>query len=319
MFEGILVSFLLALVSEFLSWFIPVPIDAIIYAIVIGLILGNVIKVPSTYQRGINFSAKRLLPLAVALMGMRLSLGQLGQVSLRGIDDAVIAVVVGIVIAWLLNKIIKLDSKSSTLIGFGTAFCGSSAIMAMSPLLESDTHQIGLSIATINLYGTIAMFVFPALAHLFGMHAVAYGIWSGAAIQSVPQVIAAGYVYGNLAGQTAITVKLIRVFLLAPALVLVSIIQSRRMQHQVDTRKPWYRYIPLMIVGFIVMATLNSLGWLNAIRSELIFISDFLIVMTLAAIGFNTQFRSLVAGGHKALLQGFLVMLAVAAATYFIA
>ena len=319
MFKGLLFAIFLAVLAELLTHFIPGPIDAVVYAIVLGLLVGNLLPLPTSFQSGIKFSAKKLLPYAVVLLGLRLSFSQLADVSLHGIEAAVASIIVGLLAVWIFNRFIKLKNKTAWLIGFGTAVCGSSAIMAVSPLLEADESAVSLSISVVNLYGTFAIFIFPVLGHLLHMTAISYGIWAGASIQAVPQVLAAGYAFGAVAGQTAITVKLIRVFLLAPMLVIVSVVQGRRLKHEVETRKAWYRYIPPMIIGFVIMIVLNSFGWLNAVKPELNFICDFLIVITLVAMGLTTSFKVLMQGGHRALLLGLLAMLLVMAATYFCA
>jgi uncharacterized integral membrane protein (TIGR00698 family) len=297
------------------------PIEPLVIALLLGIIIANIVHMPDILTAGIKFSAKKLLPLAVVLMGARLNLRQLLKVSVEGIIISVICVLVTLIFTYYIARWLKLERKLTILIGIGTAICGSSAIVAIAPIIKAKQNEIILAIATVSLLGTIAIFAFPLLGHALHLNQMKFGIWAGASIQAVPQVVAAGFSYGAYAGKIATTVKLIRVLLLIPVMFILTIV-TKRNDPENNKSGAWYHYVPPMVIGFIIIVTLNSFGVFSSFNLAsitwnpgdwLTHTSDFLIITTMAGVGLSTNIRDLFKGGIKVLLVGFIVMLLLSA------
>lgn len=325
---GVLFVLLISLLSEGISRLpvppftiqgpSPHPIEPLMIAILLGLLIGNALHLSTRLIPGIIFSAKRLLPIAIVLLGARLDLAQLWQASTLSLLINVMCVLVALALAFVLARLLKLTREPALLIGIGTAICGSSAIVACAPVINAKQHHLSISIATVNLYGTLAIFLFPIFGHALHLTDHQFGVWVGASVQAVPQVIASGFAYSVAAGNMATIVKLVRVILLAPMLLVLGLLQRKHQPTHIHT--PWYQLIPPMVIGFVIMVLLNTtgilgpwhLGGLSIYPAKgFVFMSDFLIVMTMAAIGLTTTLRHLADGGVRAIAMGGLTMLGV--------
>ena len=167
----------------------------------------------------------------------------------------------------------------------------------------------------INLFGTLAIFIFPLLGHWLHLSDLQYGIFAGTSIQAVPQVVAGGFAFSAAAGRIAVVVKLVRVVLLAPVMVLLALTQ--RNNHSQQTRR-WYHYVPPMVIGFLIVVAINAVGLLKSITINhhvidikywLAELSTFLIIITMSAIGLMTNIKQLISAGPKAMNLALLSML----------
>ena len=194
-------------------------------------------------------------------MGAKLDFGYVVEVSQRALWISILCVIV----AYTLTKLcvrLGVGQKLGILIGIGTAICGGTAIVNPAPSIEADDSDTAFAITTITIFGLIAIFIFPPLGHLLGLTQSEFGAWSGIAIQATPQVMAAGFAYGQEAGEVAVIVKLVRVLLLAPMLLWLGIWYARqkraRQEAYVARRTPLSTLFPPFILGFITLAIANS-------------------------------------------------------------
>ena len=242
------------------------PLEAVMIALIIGVIFSAVFKLPKKFEPGIKFSSKQCLNLSVILLGAKLSIDSILQESYKVIIIIIICVFVSFLVTILFCKLMKINSKLAILIGVGTSVCGSSAIAVAAPVIEADSHEVGLSIAVINILGLIAIFAFPALSVYFALSYNNAGIWMGLSIQAVAQTVAAGFSYNNIVGGVAVIVKLARVLLLAPMIILISIWFKKKKSayHNSDVnplrKNILFTYIPPFILLFILLMIINSLG-----------------------------------------------------------
>jgi len=222
----------------------------------------------------------------------------------------VACVLVALCLTYGLCRVVKIDKKLGLLIGIGTAICGGSAIVVAAPIIGAAEHETALSITVITLFGLLAIFLYPVIGHLLHMNQWAFGVWAGTAIQAVPQVVATGFIYGHKAGEISTIVKLVRVLLLAPVIMVISYIQSK--EKAIKTR--WTSFVPPFILGFLLLVIASSLGLfhdftIDAIRIQPIDLlsktSAFLITMAMAAIGLRADIKKLVSSGAKPLFVGF--------------
>jgi uncharacterized integral membrane protein (TIGR00698 family) len=294
------------------------PFEAIIIAMVFGLLIGNVWSVATSFQPGIQFSAKRLLNLAIILLGARLNLAAMMHLPSRVLMIIVLCTTSVFFVSLLFARFVRLQSSMSILIAIGSAICGSAAIAAAAPVIHADKDDIAVAITSINLLGLLAIFLFPLLGHFLHVSQTHFGIWVGASIQAVPQVVASGFAYGRVAGTVGTLVKLVRVLLLAPFILGLSLWASKHLkgiEHHAPKR--WQTYLPPFVVLFFVVIIVNSLGWLSptmiSIAREG---SNFLMAMALAAIGLNTRVKSLVTSGGKAVLVATFGAIVIATLSY---
>jgi len=304
------------------------PIEPVMLAIILGMVLSNLWTLPKVLHAGIKFSVKKLLPLGIVLLGARLDFAVMRRVGLAGLCLSVLETLVALGLLAVLVRVLKLPGKLGTLLGVGTAICGGTAIVATAPVIEAEDKDVVVSVATVTLLGLIAMFALPIIGHLLELSSKAFGIWAGLAIHQTPQVIAAGFAYSPTglpyspeAGETATIVKLARVCLLAPVVFVIGVIYARRKLTEtgVSERKKinYLRLFPMFVLGFLAMALLKTFALipdmtfhitdgalkagdhnvsLAALAEQ---ISRFCIVISMAGVGLETKFASMKQTGLK--------------------
>ena len=287
-------------------------LDNVIVALLLGMAIRRFGTVPTSWGHGIEVAAKALLPIAIVLMGVKLDLAVVQAISWHALVINVLCVLFSFFVTMAICKKLDIAKNTSTLIAIGTAICGGSAIVAAAPVIKASKTETSVSIATITLFGILAIFLYPTLGHIVRIDQTLFGLWAGTAIQAIPQVIAAGYAYGNAAGEVAVVVKLFRILLLAPFILGLSLSQHRQIGG--TGRPPWKTLVPPFILGFIVMMVLSSLGWIPHITiADTTFdlkyglgrLSSFLITVAMASIGLGTDLRGMMKANMRILAAGF--------------
>jgi len=306
---GLLITAILAGIAVWGAGY--VPLGAVALAIMLGILLGNTTPLPRYGTKGIALSEKHLLAWAIALMGVNLDFHVLQKLGLPAIALVVAALVVTIGSALLLARLFGFDRRFALLLGIGNGVCGSSAIVATEQVIGAPKEQVALSIAIVNFLGTIGIFLLPFLSvSLLHFSQIDSGILAGNTLQAVGQVVAAGFSIGETAGQTATLVKMTRILMLFPLLLILVLQASRSPKHteSIDLehiRKPTF---PLFIVGFVFFALLPTLGVLSPTAIHLISqTSHILLIMAMAAIGLKITFKTLLQSGQAALGIGALI------------
>ncbi|MGC6418339.1 MAG: YeiH family protein [Bradymonadia bacterium] len=303
------------------------PVDALLVAIVLGTLLRNTMPISNSLTPGIKYSVKTLLPFAIVLMGAKLDFGYVVEVSQRALWISILCVIVAYTLTVWLCVRLGVGQKLGILIGIGTAICGGTAIAVSAPSIEADDSDTAFAITTITIFGLIAIFIFPPLGHLLGLSQSEFGAWSGIAIQATPQVMAAGFAYGQEAGEVAVIVKLVRVLLLAPMLLWLGIWYARqkraRQEAYVARRTQLSTLFPPFILGFITLAIANSANllpdfsvhlketafWTEAtvplsMKTLVTQSSLFFVTMAMAGVGLGVHIKMLKRIGLKALYIG---------------
>jgi len=311
------------------------PIEPVMLAIILGMVLSNSWTLPKVLQPGIKFSVKKLLPVGIVLLGARLNFREMLKVGGEGLLLSVLETVVALVLLLLLTYLLKLPRKLGVLLGIGTAICGGTAIVATAPVIEAEDKDVAFSVATVTLLGLIGMFALPIIGHALALTPKAFGVWAGLAIHQTPQVIAAGFAYNTEAGQTATIVKLARVCLLAPVVFIVGLVYARHKLKStgVSERKHinYAHLFPMFVLGFLAMALMNTAGLLPKmtvhipesgvlspgdrqfnIATLLEQISRFCIVISMAGVGLETKFASMRQTGLKPFVASLIAVLIVA-------
>jgi len=277
--------------------------------------LDNTVNLSRLLDRGIQFCTNQLLPAAIILLGVRLNVQDILSISTNAILISFSCIVMTFALTVWLCRRVQINMQLALLIAVGTAICGSAAIIVTAPVIKAKANDTAISVTIINLFGLIAIFLFPFLGHLLAMPETAFGLWAGTSIQAVPQAIAASFAFGQHAGAVGTITKLMRVLFLAPMIIALSIWQARQNRNSETgllNSARWSSYVPPFIIGFIVVIIANSIGWLPDIKfthytfettNWLGWLSSFFLTMALASTGLKVDLFNLVRGGLKPLIM----------------
>lgn len=281
-------------------------VSAVAVAIVLGVLLRNLVGLPAACKAGVGFAVKRLLRIGIALLGAQLSLGQVLRTGATAVVVVAICIVLAILVVRFLSMRMGLSDRLGTLLGVGTSICGVTAIVATAPAIEAKQEETSMAVATITVFGLLAVVVYPLLGRLLGLSDVVFGTWAGTAVNDTSQVVATGLIYSERAGEVATVVKLTRNLFMAPVIVLLSSWYLRRGEGAgAKGRISWKNAVPGFVLGFVAMAILNSIGalppWaLPWIRNA----SAWLIVIALAGVGLETNLATLRTIGFRPFYAG---------------
>ena len=298
---------------------LPAVVSEVTIAILIGLVVG---RLPVARERtetlgpGLKFAAERLLRLGIVLLGAKLSVQQIAGIGLPAAAIIAVTMAAALTIVLALSRLAAVDSRLAVLLAVGASVCGNSAIVATAPVISARARDVAYAVTTVTLFGTIAVFVYPLLGHSFRFGDAVFGLWAGIAINDTSQVVAASSAYSPGAFEVATVVKLIRNTLMAPLLVAIAWIWSRRTGSSGDTRAGLRRSVPVFVLGFLALAALRSAGVIDAgLATTLETIARALILVALAAVGLNVRIEDLRSVGPRPLLIGLGAALAIGACT----
>jgi uncharacterized integral membrane protein (TIGR00698 family) len=305
--SGILITFLMALVSfqlSSLSFFKTYQLSPLVICIVLGMLIGNLFHrhIPTGCQPGIKFSQQKLLRLGVILYGFFITFQQIVAVGLEGlVTDTLIIATTFIGGTWIGMKLFGMERETAMLTAVGSSICGAAAILGAEPVVKSKSHQTAVAIATVVIFGTLGMFVYPIIFRVFHITAETMGIYTGATIHEVAQVVAAGNAMGQDIGATSVIVKLTRVMMLAPFLIILSFYLSKSDQQSEHDKARIV--IPWFAIFFVIAAGINSTHLLTAeIVSWLTKASVFFLSMAMGALGIDTNVNKIRGVGFKPVL-----------------
>lgn len=309
LFTGIALTALIGGLSLFLAT-LPVlkslGISPVTLAIILGMLLGNSVyaKIASHCNAGIVFAKGRLLRLGIILYGFNLTFQQITDVGTQAIVADVIILTSTFVLTWQLGRrLFNIDRKTVILIGAGASICGAAAVMATEPVVKAKAEKVTVAVATVVIFGTLSMFLYPIIYHFGGwrMPADVFGVYTGATVHEVAQVYAAGSSISQSVADIAVTTKMIRVMMLAPFLIVLSWWLSK--QQNIEGSDQKNIVIPWFAIGFIIVAAFNSLEVLpSALVTGLRFTDTLLLTMAMAALGVTTHTAVIKQAGINPLL-----------------
>jgi uncharacterized integral membrane protein (TIGR00698 family) len=280
-------------------------VSALTLAIVIGIALGNTVfpKIAPMSADGVEFSKAKLLRLGIILYGFRITFQQIGDIGWAGILIDVLIILTTFTLAVQLGtRVFGLDRQTAMLIGAGSSICGAAAVMATEPVVRGQAHKVSVAVATVVIFGTLGMFVYPLLYPYLGLSETAYGLYAGSTIHEVAQVVVAGRAVGEQAAQFAVIEKMLRVMMLAPFLVILSSRMDAEAHSGAASGKrkitiPWFALL------FIVMAGVNSLHLMPApLVAAILQVDTVLLAMAMAALGLRTHVGAIKQAGAKPIL-----------------
>ncbi len=291
-------------------------LSSLTLAILFGILLGNTLypRFAPQLSYGVDFAKGEILRLAIILYGFKLTLTQVTSAGMPAVlSDAMVLTSTFLLTYWIGTKLLKVDKHTTLLIGSGASICGAAAVIAAQPVIKAEAYKPTIAVATVVVFGTIAMLLYPFLYHLGWLQVWLspqdYGVYTGATIHEVAQVVVAGNAISPEVGDTAVVTKMIRVMMLAPFLLLLSFALTKstsgngeqqtllaRLKH---VQVPWFAFI------FILVVILHT--WLplpTGFETMMVRIDDLLLTMAMFALGLTTHLSAIKQAGVRPLILG---------------
>ena len=293
-----------------------VGLSSLTLAILIGMVLGNTVY-PNLAERlsvGVAFAKGQILRLAIMFYGFKLTLTQVSSVGLSAVmSDALVLTSTFLLTYWIGTRWLKVDKQTTLLIGSGASICGAAAVIAAEPVVKAEAHKVTIAVATVVVFGTVAMLLYPFLYHLGWLqpwlNAQQYGIYTGSTIHEVAQVVVAGNAVSPEVGDTAVVTKMIRVMMLAPFLLILSFALTKgssdngkkpsfinRVQ---QVKVPWFAFIFIAIVLLHTWVPMTA-----SFERSMVMLDDVLLTMAMFALGLTTHLSAIKQAGVKPLILG---------------
>lgn len=311
MLHGILLMALFACAAFYIGevdMMKAISFSPMIIGIILGMLYANSLRknLPETWTPGIVFCSKRILRIGIILYGFKLTFQDITAVGLPAIIIDAIVVIVTILLGVFVGRLLKMDRSIALLTACGSAICGAAAVMGVDGAIRPKPYKTAVSVATVVIFGTLSMFLYPILyrAGIFDMPADQMGIFAGSTIHEVAHVVGAGNAMGSEISDSAIIVKMIRVMMLVPVLLVIAFFVARDVENREDgsgvktkIQVPWFAIMFLLVICF------NSLDLLPAsVVSFITTLDTFLLTMAMTALGAETSIEKFKKAGFKPFL-----------------
>lgn len=310
---GLLLSLAIAIIATMLNQYVHL-IGASVFALLLGMFINFFMKDTKKYKDGITFTSKKLLKVAIVLLGTSLSVSQIIHVGKYSLVVMVFTLAAAFGFGYFIGKIFNMNWKLSSLISAGTGICGGTAVATLSQVIDADDSDVAYAISATFIFDVIMVILFPIMGTALGLSDMAFGLWAGTAVNDTSSVVAAGYAYSDAAGDFATIVKLTRTLSIIPVVLAFSYLNEKLKLKNDDGANLTHKKVnlkkifPWFILLFLGAALLNSIGLIPAtLSSSLATLSKFLMVMALAAIGLKTDIRDVKKSGPLPMLHGFLI------------
>ncbi|GGM04057.1 membrane protein [Streptomyces cinereus] len=293
-----------------------VGLSSLTLAILIGMVLGNTVY-PNLAKRlsvGVAFAKGQILRLAIMFYGFKLTLTQVSSVGLSAVmSDALVLTSTFLLTYWIGTRWLKVDKQTTLLIGSGASICGAAAVIAAEPVIKAEAHKVTIAVATVVVFGTVAMLLYPFLYHLGWLqpwlNAQQYGIYTGSTIHEVAQVVVAGNAVSTEVGNTAVVTKMIRVMMLAPFLLILSFALTKTSSDNGEkpsfinrvqqVKVPWFAFIFILVVVLHTWIPMTA-----SFEQSMVMLDDVLLTMAMFALGLTTHMSAIKQAGVKPLILG---------------
>jgi uncharacterized integral membrane protein (TIGR00698 family) len=313
--KGVLLCFAIAIPSWFLGKRFEIVGGAVI-AIILGMIITLFWKNKGVFEGGIKFTSKKILQWAVILLGFGLNLGVVLQTGMQSLPIIVCTIATSLIVAFVLQKVLRIPGNISTLIGCGSSICGGSAVAATASVIDADDEEVAQAISVIFFFNVLAAVLFPILGSVLGFSTTSgegFGVFAGTAINDTSSVTAAAATWGSMWGlgtetlDKAVTVKLTRTLAIIPITLVLAFIrtkQSKQEGKKVNLKKIFPFFILYFIAASLITTVAVSLGVQSSFFAPFKQLSKFFIVMAMTAIGLNTDIVKLIKTGGKPIVMG---------------
>jgi uncharacterized integral membrane protein (TIGR00698 family) len=326
---GLMMVVGVAAVASGLHWLLPPAagkvVGVVLVAIILGLFIRNVFRLPVNWEPGIRFAVHNMLRAAIVLLGARIAFGDVMHIGAKAALLIVALVAMAFAVGHVLGHLLKIPVRLATLLAAGASICGNSAIAALSPVIKANEEEMSYAIAVTTVMGTTAVILYPLIGAYFGFGDAFYGTWVGTSVHDTAQAVAAGFALGSEAGDVATVVKLTRNAFLGVIIVLVGLAYARWVGgliggKKVPLSKRLQQSFPAFLLGFLFLALLNSFGsfaWMSGhlgldVSNMLSSLSAWLMLGALAGVGLSTNLGQIRKSGFKPVIVGVAVTASVA-------
>lgn len=289
-------------------------LEALVLAILLGTAIRSILRPSAKFTAGINFSAKMLLESAVVLLGASISTSAIVAAGAGLVTGIAVIVILTIAVSYGIGRLLRLPSKMAMLVACGNSICGNSAIAAVAPVIEAKSDDVAASIAFTAILGVVVVLLLPLLVPLLDMSFTQYGVLAGLTVYAVPQVLAATAPVSALSLQLGTLVKLVRVLMLGPVILVLALIYGNR---QTNARPGFSKLVPWFIIGFLGMLALRSIGAIpEALLPVIQSTATVLTIISMAALGLGVDVRSVAQAGGRVTLTAVLSLLFLGTISY---
>jgi uncharacterized integral membrane protein (TIGR00698 family) len=293
-------------------------LEALVFAIILGIITRTVLSERKSWKPGISFSSKTLLEIAIVLLGASISFATIRDAGLTLIISVAAIVTMSIYISFAVARLLGLSPRLAMLIACGNSICGNSAIVAVAPVIEAQSDEVASALAFTAVLGVASVLLLPLLYVYAGLGAVQYGALAGMTVYAVPQVLAAAAPAGLVAVQTGTVIKLLRVLMLGPVIFTLGILQGKAARREGRTTSS-SKLVPWFIIGFMLVVAARSLGLIPLdLVTILLTISSGLTVIAMAGLGLSVDIRTVASAGGRVILASSISLLLLIAVSYFV-
>ncbi|QDY71608.1 YeiH family protein [Qingshengfaniella alkalisoli] len=277
----------------------------LILSIIIGMLIHNIFGTPVIAKPGVAFSLRIILRAGIVLLGLQLTIQQVTQVGGLGLAVIITTLLATFIFTSWLGRMLGVDAKLTQLIAAGSSICGASAVIATNTITRARDEDVTYAVACVTVFGSLSMLLMPLAGGFLTMGPHAYGLWAGASIHEVAQVVAAAYARGQEAGEFGTIAKLTRVMMLAPMVMMLGAMAARQAHRNGSESGHTTPPIPWFVLGFVAMVALASSGWIPMETQSLTTpATNFLLATALAAMGLETDIRKLAAEGIRPAMLG---------------
>jgi uncharacterized integral membrane protein (TIGR00698 family) len=285
-----------------------------ILSMIIGIAFHNIVGTAAWAKAGVTFSLRRLLRGAIILLGLQLTASQVIEIGGRGLGIIAATLLATFVFTVWMGKLLGVEPKLAQLIAAGTSICGASAVIATNTVTDAHDEEVAYAVACVTVFGSVAMFTYPLLPDLLHLDPHAFGLWAGASIHEIAQVVAVAFQDGQKAGDFGTIAKLSRVMLLAPMVIAIGLMSARQKHRKSDAGTSSARPpLPWFVLGFVALMGVNSLVTIPAdTKAFIVAATTFLLSVALAAMGLETDIGKLAAKGLRPALLGAFAFLFIA-------
>ena len=306
---GLLLCLAIAIPSWFLGKAVPV-VGGPVFSILIGMLLTLILSNKEPFAAGISFTSKKILQTAVVFLGFGMNLTEILAKGKQSLPIIISTISTSLIIAFIMYKVLKINSNSAVLVGVGSSICGGSAIAATAPVIDASDEEVAQSISVIFLFNVIAALVFPTLGAALGLTNEGFGLFAGTAINDTSSVTAAATAWDGIHGsntlEAAAIVKMTRTLAIIPITLVLAIYRSKKSNQTQGSSFSLKRAFPMFVLFFVLASVVTTVFQLPAgVTAPLKDLSKFLIIMAMAAIGLNTNIVKLIKTGAKPILTGF--------------
>lgn len=300
---GILLAAVLGFAAIFLSAYTPSFLNSYLLALLVGMLLAPQVNKLPQLDAGISLSSAKMLEWSVVLLAFSMDYKAIGAIGAADFVVIIIVVLLVLLATYYLSKVLSCPGKTGWLVGFGTAICGSSAIAALAPKIKSEKEDVAISLAAVNLLGSVGMILLPLLFQFFPLAEKQMAFLIGASLHAVGNVAGAGFSVSEEVGQLALVYKMARVALLSPALLFMVWLNARKTEGQTfQFQLPWY------LITFLLISIMVSLFPLpEALINTSEFIGKIMLTIAMAAIGLKVHVLRLLKAGQRGLVFALLI------------